>query len=574
MARTDAAPADDRAWSTALPDWEDRIRKGQSLVPDLPLFERPAAKALALFRRFRMPDMAGKPRLGEVCSDWQFDLVEALFGSFDPVAYRRMINEFFVLIPKKNGKTPTAAAIMLVAMLLNDRPDAEFYLISASHHIANYSFRTAKGIIAADGDLADLFHVQDHLKRITHRETGAQLAIISADGEIVTGSKASGILIDEMHVLGAKPRADEIMIELRGGFAARPEGFLLTITTQSKEEPVGQFKSELQRARRVRAGEEAAPLLPLLYEFPVKMAKAQTWRDPATWSMVNPNLGISVDPDFLREQFRKAEMDGPAELALFASQHLNVEIGMGLHSERWVGADYWPLRAVPDLGLEDLIARSEVAVVGGDIGGADDLFSLTVVGRCRQTKAWLVWSRAWCSPDALERRKEIAPRLRDLEAAGDLVIESDVDEHVRQAAEVCLRLRAAGLLPAKAAVGLDPYGVAALVDALLGAGFDQDQLMGVGQGFRLNGAIKGVERRLMQGTLIHGDQPLMRWAIGNAKAEARGNNVMITKARAGVAKIDPLIALFNAAVLMDMGPVASVTGTMDGFFGSIGAAVA
>ena len=104
-----------------------------------------------------------------------------------------------------------------------------------------------------------------------------------------------------------------------------------------------------------------------------------------------------------------------------------------------------------------------------------------------------------------------------------------------------------------------------LVDKLLELGFEQDQIFGVGQGFRLNGAIKGLERRLMQRTLVHGDQPIMRWCMGNAKAEAKGNNVMITKAKAGSAKIDPVIALFNAAMLMDMGPEADRPPSLDGF---------
>jgi phage terminase large subunit-like protein len=545
-----------RDWSTACPDWQDRLMAGESLVPDLPLFERSAAKALALFKRFRMPDMPDKPRFGEICSAWQFDLVEALFGSYDPATRARMISEFFVLIPKKNGKTPTAAAIMLVAILLNDRPDAEFYLISASHQIANYSFRAVKGIIRADPDIERLFQVQDHLKRIVHLDTGAVLAIVSADGDIVTGSKASGILIDEMHVLGAKPRAAQIMAELRGGFAARSEGFLLTITTQSKDPPAGEFRKELDWARRVRDGEEEAPLLPMLYEFPEEMQASKAWRDPALWQVVNPNLGVSVDRKYLQEQFRKAEKDGPAALALFASLHLNVEIGVGLGAG-WIAAEYWEAAAETGLTLEAILDRAEVAVAGIDGGGLDDLMAVGVIGRCRETRAWLAWVHAWAHPEVLRRRKEIAARLQDFARDGDLTIlsEDDPTGDIEGVAEVVEKLLIADLLPQKGGIGLDPYGVGALVDELVARGVADEQMAAIGQGARLSPAIWGAERKLKDGTLRHGGQPLMDWCMGNAKVEQRGSAIMITKEAAGRAKIDPVVALLDAFMLMARNPV-------------------
>jgi phage terminase large subunit-like protein len=176
------------------------------------------------------------------------------------------------------------------------------------------------------------------------------------------------------------------------------------------------------------------------------------------------------------------------------------------------------------------------------------------LGREKITGRRLTWAKAWCSPDVLDRRKEIAPKLLDLAETGDLIIEADTAAHVDGMVALCVQVRDAGLLPAESAIGLDPWGVAGLVDALLLEGFTIEQIAAVGQGFKLSGAIKGIERRLMDKTLLHPGQPLMTWCVGNAKAEARGNNVMITKERAGVSKIDPLIALFNATILMDMNP--------------------
>jgi phage terminase large subunit-like protein len=92
-------------WSTACPDWEQRIVEGRSLIPFDPLFPKAAARELARFRDLRVADLPGGPPMGDVCRPWILDFVAAVFGAYDEETGRRLITEFLMLISKKNTKS-------------------------------------------------------------------------------------------------------------------------------------------------------------------------------------------------------------------------------------------------------------------------------------------------------------------------------------------------------------------------------------------------------------------------------------------------------------------------------------
>jgi len=549
-------------WSFACPDWEQRLRDGRSLVPDLPIDLAMGEKAVRIFNALRLPDVRGTPRMEEAAGEWFRDIVRTAFGSLDPVTGQRHIRKVFGMVPKKNSKTTGGAGIALTATLLNDRPNAELQLVGPTQEVANLAFDQAWGMIDADeeGYLQKRFLVRDHIKTIEDRLTGSELKIKTFDMKVTTGAKPVFVLLDELHLMAGYSYASRVFGQITGNMLANPESLLIVITTQSDIPPAGIFRQELQYARGVRDGRIKTDVhtLPVLYEFPeaIQTDPKQPWLNPKLWPMVLPNLGLSITIDRLKSDFAEAQEKGEEEVRRWASQHLNIEIGIGLHAERWRGADYWLGAADPGLTFDELLARSEVIVVGGDGGGLDDLLGFSALGRCRETRDWLLWNRAWAQTDVLDRRKDIVERLKDFEAAGDLVICKTPTQDVEEFADLVAQIRAAGLLPAKAGVGLDPAGASALIEALAEAGVGGDNLVAVPQGYRHSGAIWGMERKLKDGTLWHAGQGLMAWCVGNAKAEQRGNAVLITKETAGKAKIDPLVSSFNAVSLMSRNPVA------------------
>lgn len=544
-----------KPWTTACPDWERRIIARESLIPCEPLFPDQAAEGKRVFGELIAVDVVGSPKFGQISRKWVLDLVAAIFGAYDPETGRRLIREVFLLISKKNGKSTDLAGIILTALLLNWRESGEMGILAPTIEVANNAWRPARDAIRADEELSDLLHVQDHIRTITDRRTKATLQVVAADSETVAGKKWIVTLVDELWLFGKRPNAAQMLMEATGGMASRPEGFVMYSSTQSDEPPAGVFKDKLQYARDVRDGKIVDPaFLPVLYEFPQSMIESGEARKPENFYVTNPNLGASVDEEFLRREMKKAEASEEA-LRLFLSKHLNIEIGLNLRSDRWAGADFWE-SAGERLTLDEILRRSEVCVIGIDGGGLDDLLGLAVIGRCAETGKWLHWGHAWAHEIVLERRKEVAPKLRDFAKAGDLTIVSKPGDDVQQVADLVCRVRDEGLLPEKSAIGVDTAGIGDIVDELLteARGFTLDHIVGVSQGWRLNGAIKTAERKVAGGEMVHCNQPLMAWAVSNAKVEPKGNAIVVTKQISGSAKIDPVMAMFDAVTLMAMNP--------------------
>ena len=75
-------------WNFACADWEQRLREGRSLVPDLPLFQDKADRAVRIFDKLCVPDIEGQPPFAVAAGEWFRDIVRVIFGSLDDEGVR------------------------------------------------------------------------------------------------------------------------------------------------------------------------------------------------------------------------------------------------------------------------------------------------------------------------------------------------------------------------------------------------------------------------------------------------------------------------------------------------------
>jgi len=568
------------SWSTACPDWKERIVNRQSLVTFDALFPDEAEAALSIFRDLHIVDVPGRPTIEECCLPWVYDLPRALFGSYDAEGIsgaanlgRRLIRYFFLCVGKKNTKSTLAAGIMVTALMRNWRESGEFYILAPTKEVADNSFFPARDMIRADEKLTSLLHVQDSQRLITHRTTGAFLKVAAADSETVSGKKTIGLLIDELWLFGMRANAESMIREAEGGLNSRPEGFVIYLTTQSPKPPSGIFDQKLKDFRDIRDGKLVDPQsLPIIYEFPEEMIKSKAYENFDNWYIPNPNWSKSVDPVFLKGKRAEALRAGKASVIDWDAKFLNVQAGMSQRADGWAGAEVWDRGIDPTLTLETLLERSEVVTIGLDGGGNDDLLGIGVIGREKKTKRWLGWAHAFISDIGAERRKANTEDYNRFKKEGTLTEFCFVDgfagvdmtklpdgydpplpDDIQYIVDLVVKVRDFGLL---AQVGVDAAGIGGIVDALAKIDITQDAetLDAVRQGIGLMGAFKTLERKLGDRTFLHCGSELLNWCVGNAQVVLTSTASRIAREEAGFGKIDPLVALFNAAHLMSLNP--------------------
>ena len=257
------------------------------------------------------------------------------------------------------------------------------------------------------------------------------------------------------------------------------------------------------------------------------------WRDPKNWPLVTPNAGRSIEIDRLVAEAADEEAKGEAAFRIWASQHLNIQVGVALAYGSWVGAEVWEQNGSTAVTLDALLERSEVIDFGIDGGGLKDLLGAAAVGRDRETQEWLHWAKSLGAPSVTKYQPEIAQKLEDLAKAGEATLVQEIGDDVKEVAEIAARIhkgesarpgrrrpaRAQGN-PRRARNRRRPEG----------------KIVGVSQGWKLNSAILTTERKLAAGQLLHGGTALMAWCVGCAKVEPKGNAVTITKQASGSGK--------------------------------------
>jgi phage terminase large subunit-like protein len=478
-----------------------------------------------LCRHFKGRKWAGRPVELE---PWEVFIVGSLFGwvrSRD--GFRRFVDAFIEL-PRGQGKSTLAAIILLFMTFFDNEPGADGYCYATKKDQARIVFRTARRFVLASPLLKKL--ITPYRSTLFNEETESKVDILGSDSDNQDGLRPHVAVADEVH----RQKTPDMMEVVESGMGTLDQPLHFKITTAG-ESAESVYEQQVRISTQVLDGTVDIP------EWFAFIAAADPEDDPEleeTWRKANPNFGISVNPDFLRKEMRKAKAN-PYEWVKFRRLYLGQKVGA---ADGYLPLLDWDVCAQQD-PVSDEQLRGLPCWLGLDLSSRIDLTAGVLVwllpdGRC-------VWRpKFWVPEVGLEerRRRDRVPFTAWVEQGHIEATEGNV-VHLGVVREWIVEQKAAW--PLLQEVCYDPWGAGEIVQTLKD---DHGmRVVEVRQGPRtLSEPMKRTQELVLEHDLDPSTNPVLRWNAGNLKARVDANDNVAPCKRKSRGRIDGMTAGITA----------------------------
>jgi phage terminase large subunit-like protein len=367
----------------------DRLKQDQAGYP----FVFDNARADRVVKFISLLTHIQGPKSGQriVLEDWQVWFLRELFGWTWAGTGTRRFKRAYLEVSKGNGKTILAAGIALYLMCADQEGGADVIATASSYEQARLCLDTARNICLKDRVLCSKFGLDVLAHKVIQQKTVSKLRGLPAKGSATEGTSVHGAVLDELHL--AKNRS--VYDSLRTATSKRPQALLVAITTAGNDTSgicyeVHTHVEELLLSKRV---DEA--FFGIIYSID----DGDDWRVEASWRKANPNWGVSVDAQGLKEEFGRA-LQLPSMEEGAKQKHLCIWSG-SFGEEPFLALE--KVRKCFDASLKDDLGGE--CAVGMDLASRLDLTAVVRLHaqRIENELHYYAFCKAWLPEDTVAR---------------------------------------------------------------------------------------------------------------------------------------------------------------------------
>ena len=459
---------------------------------------------------------------------WQEQLIRDIFGIVKPDG-NRQFRTAFVEICKKVGKSELAAAVALYLLYADNEPSAEVYGAAADRQQASIVFDVAKQMVEMSPALMKRSKLMGATKRIVNYSNAGYYQVLSAEVGGKHGFSVSGLVFDEIHT---QPNRQLYDVLTKGSSDARQNPLHFIITT------AGNDRHSIAYELHTKAVDilEGRRVDPTFYPVVYGLKDDEDWEDEANWYKVNPSLGYTVDIERLRDAYREAKQN-PADEVTFKWLRCNMWVSSTV---AWI-PDAIYMRGNEPIDMDALAGRDCYA--GLDLSSTGDITALVLIFPPRnEDEKYVLLPYFWIPEETIQRRVKANSVPYDIwekqgyimSTEGNVIHYDFIEKFIMYLSEKYHILE----------IAVDRWNATQMIQNLEGEGFT---IVPFGQGFSsMSAPTKEFYRLLMDGRIIHGGNPVLRWMAGNVVIDTDpAGNIKVTKAKSKE-KIDGIVAAIMA----------------------------
>ena len=459
---------------------------------------------------------------------WQEQLIRDIFGIVKPDGYRQF-RTAFVEICKKVGKSELAAAIALYLLYADNEPSAEVYGAAADRQQASIVFDVAKQMVEMSPALLKRSKIMGATKRIVNYGNAGYYQVLSAEVGGKHGFSVSGLVFDEIHT---QPNRQLYDVLTKGSSDARQNPLHFIITT------AGTDRHSIAYELHTKAIDilEGRRVDPTFYPVVYGLKDDEDWEDEANWYKVNPSLGYTVDIERLRDAYHEAKQN-PADEITFRWLRMNQWVSS---TTAWIPDQIYQ-RGNEEIDLKSLEGRD--CYGGLDLSSTGDITAFVLMFPPRnEEEKYILLPFFWVPEETIPQRVKANSVPYDvwerqgylMSTEGNVIHYDFIEKFIEELGEKYHILE----------IAFDRWGATQMVQDLEGMGFT---VVPFGQGYSsMSAPTKEFYKILMEGNMVHGGHPVLRWMAGNVVIDTDpAGNIKVTKARSKE-KIDGIVAAIMA----------------------------
>lgn len=459
---------------------------------------------------------------------WQEQLIRDIFGIVKPDG-NRQFRTAFVEICKKVGKSELAAAVALYLLYADNEPSAEVYGAAADRQQASIVFDVAKQMVEMSPALMKRSKLMGATKRIVNYSNAGYYQVLSAEVGGKHGFSVSGLVFDEIHT---QPNRQLYDVLTKGSSDARQNPLHFIITT------AGNDRHSIAYELHTKAVDilEGRRVDPTFYPVVYGLKDDEDWEDEANWYKVNPSLGYTVDIERLRDAYREAKQN-PADEVTFKWLRCNMWVSSTV---AWI-PDAIYMRGNEPIDMDALAGRDCYA--GLDLSSTGDITALVLIFPPRdEDEKYVLLPYFWIPEETIPRRVKANSVPYDIwekqgyimSTEGNVIHYDFIEKFIMDLSEKYHILE----------IAVDRWNATHVIQNLEDNGLT---MVPFGQGVAsMSAPTKEFYRLLMEGKIIHGGHPVMRWMAGNVVVDTDpAGNIKVTKAKSKE-KIDGIVAAIMA----------------------------